>query len=178
MTLYRLQSSAGPCTLNWIKCQQQDSYRNAWSDFIDYSFNWDLSFTSHMVHWAQWIKFGNKTVSITFISMLQPFKGKEENTAVIFYGCSAPGGSFFHKPFTEMLWSSDNTPARYSWISPELFCQYRSISFSTQSYPFVLQTSHRPVFCFHYIPELLPLTKHAGFIKTNRCLCKKRGIWQ
>lgn len=35
--------------------------------------------------------------------MLQSFKGKQENTAVIFYGCSAPGGSFFHKPFIEML---------------------------------------------------------------------------
>jgi len=47
-------------------------------------------------------------VSIIFISMLQPslaLKGHKKNTAVIFDVCSAPGGSFFHKHFIEMLWS-------------------------------------------------------------------------
>lgn len=78
MNLYRLQSCAGTCTLDSIKCQQQDNYWNAFSDFTDLSFNWDLSFTSHMVHWAQWIKFGNKTVFIIFISCCSLLKGRKK----------------------------------------------------------------------------------------------------
>lgn len=78
MNLHRIQSSAGTCTLDSIKCQHLDNYWNAFSDFIDISFNWDLSFTSHMGHWAQWIKFGNKTVFIIFISCCSLLKGRKK----------------------------------------------------------------------------------------------------
>lgn len=59
-----------------------------------------------MVHWAQQVIFGNRIVSIIFISMLQPSlvsKGSKKNTVVMFYVCSDPGGSFFHKQSTAML---------------------------------------------------------------------------
>lgn len=137
-SLYRLQSCAGTCILDWIKCQQQDNYRNALSDFIDLSFNWELSFTSHMLQWAQWIRFGNKTVFIIFMSMLQPSKGKKENTAIIFYGCNAPGGSFFHNPLTEVLtMHQQGTPELHLNFLPiqEHFLQCPVISFSITGFP-------------------------------------------
>lgn len=95
---------------------------------------------------------------------------------------------------------SDNTLARYSWISPGLLCQYRSKTWHFLGHPLLFlgvkdklhrtvlfiwfssnlkatkilivnsfcRTSHMPVFCFHYSPELLSLTEHPGFRKPNR----------